>query len=91
MAGRDRCSLDGVGPGLPEFDGLVPVGDGARGAPEHEGRAEDASRAAVGSVVLVVERGGSAVLLADGMDGLGGTELGEVPVADVGWEGFGRI
>ena len=64
--------------------GSYQLGDGAGVAPEGKRRAGDPPLPPVGFVVLVVERGRGAVLLADRMNPLGITEVGDVCVADLG-------
>src|ERR687892_782829 len=79
----DRFAANVLGPGPPDIERLVPAGDGTGETPEDQGRAGDPSLPAVRLVLLVVERGSCAVLLADGVDGAGVAELCDVLCSDL--------
>jgi hypothetical protein len=86
MPGRDAPASNLAGPRCPYLQWLVPAGDRAGLTPQDQRRAEDPPTSAVGLVVLVVECGGGAVLLADGVDPAGITERAGVGGADFGGE-----
>src|SRR5919204_785707 len=87
VSGLDRPAAHLLGPRPPDRERVVPGGDRAGLAPQGKGRAGDPPPATVGLVVLVVQGRGGAVLLADGMDGGGVAELGDVLGADLRREG----
>ena len=86
---RPACHL--VGPAAPDAErsaiGLVPLGEGARLAPQRQQWSADAAACLpVGAVVFTVDAGGGAVLLCDRVDVVGRAERGDVGIADVGAE-----
>src|SRR5919197_2266470 len=91
MPGPDRAAANLLAPGAPDLQRLVPVGEGAAVTPQGQDRTGDLPSATVGLVVLVIERGGGAVLLADGVDGVGSAELGDVGGADLRRESGGYL
>src|SRR5262249_15510823 len=91
VPGGDASAAHLAGPGLPYLQRPVPAGDRAGLTPEHQRRAGDPAPSAVGLVMLVIEGGGGAVLLADGMDPAGIAELAEISGADVRGEDIGPV
>lgn len=58
MPGRDRATVNLVGPALPDLKRLVQAAHSAGATRKNKGRATDASLSTVGLVVVVVQCGG---------------------------------
>ena len=84
MTRVDRASAYVVGPATPHVEWIRIGSDGTGLAPQRKHRTFDPHVSAIGLVVLVVQRRGGAVLLADRMDGRGVAELADVYVAQAG-------